>query len=335
MKALFLLLGQRNQASSRVRGFWVMEELEKLGVKCVALSGSERIQFVKAALMLPFFDSIVFQKRYSRWDFYLLRIANLLGKRTVFDIDDKYSRTNSPKTKANVVRIMRCVSAVTVGSKELLNFAKEYQSKSFYLPTSVKLDNYRPTKKEIHRTSVTFGWIGNGKHYYRDLISVLKIPLTNVAQEIDIRLKLVGTCGQKELLEEFSGVPGLSLECIDQIDWGNPEVVSSTIADFDIGLYPLQATDVNRFKCGFKALEYMAMGLPVVASPVGSNNYIIRDGISGYLAKDANAWTMALSALAKDPDKRISMGSQGKRIVEENYDVAIQARLLLTLLRNG
>ena len=331
-KILFALLGSPGVASSRVRGYWVIEELNKLGIETTVTEGSSKLSLLKSLALLPSHNCLVLQKRYSRWDYYLLKTASLLGMNTVIDIDDKYSKTDNPKTLKNFTRVLQTASAATLGSKELLDFALQYQSNSHLLPTSVKLANYRPLVRAAERDRVTLGWIGNGRHYHLDLIKTLKNPLANVARDYNITLKLVGVCGQKDLHEEFASIPGLETQFIDSLDWSDESQVFQAMSDFDIGLYPLSDSDFNKFKCGFKALEYMAMAIPVIASPVGSNCYIIDDGVNGFLADREQTWTSAISALVQDQAKRQSMGAAGRKKVESSFNVKEQARLLLKVL---
>jgi len=263
-----------------------------------------------------------------------MQVARFLGKRTVFDMDDAYSSVKSPTTLFNIQRIMKKASAVTVGSRNLLEFAKQYQVNSIFLPTSIKLENYDLPAVQSQKGKACLGWIGNGAHYYKDLIKILKEPLTEIASRHKIRLKLVGACGQKELYQEFSNIPGLDTIFIDEIDWADPSEVSAAMLDFDIGLYPVQATDFNSYKCGFKALEYMAMGIPVVASPVGANAYVVEHGKDGYHADGIDAWIDALTVLISDNAMRKEMGQAGRHKVETHYNIRESARKLTEIIFN-
>ena len=332
MRVLFFLLGSRHKASSRVRGFWVAEELENIGMRCKIIYGEDRGVFLWCLKKLPFADILFIQKRYSRWDYYLIRLAGCLGKKIIFDMDDAYSKTKSKKTLYNIQRIMKKSSAVTVGSTHLLEFAKQYQVNSYLLPTSIKLENYSLPTEQKDPSEVCLGWIGNGAHYYKDMIKILKEPLMEIASRHKIRLKLVGVCRQKELYQEFSGIPGLNAIFIDAINWGDASEVRKAMLDFDIGLYPVQSNDFNLFKCGFKALEYMALGIPVVASPVGANSYIVTDGIDGYHADGKDAWIEALSVLISDRTVRKSMGHAGRQKVETQYSITESANKLKDIM---
>jgi hypothetical protein len=98
--------------------------------------------------------------------------------------------------------------------------------------------------------------------------------------------------------------------------------IEGQIADmFDVGIMPLKDDPLQRAKCGAKLLQYMAAGLPVVASPVGINSSIVRPGENGYLAGEAEAWRSALQQLAADPALRSRLGSAGRSLVERDYSL--------------
>ena len=321
-KYLFYLCGDRNKASSRVRGYWIAEELAANGVKCSIEYRHSYIALFEFLLRIPFYDVVIFQKSYSRWHCQLLRVAKLLNKKTILDLDDAPSRTNNTVTLRNVEFMMRNVSAVTVGSKFLLNYASQFSSCVKLVPSSIYLKYYQPAEKmESESEPVCLGWIGNGKHYKKDLISILKEPLTKIAKRKPIGFKLIGACGERELYDAFANIDGLELDFIDQIEWSDPAVVSEALCGIDIGLYPLLTNDSNRYKCGFKALEYMAMKIPVISSRVAENSMIIEENTNGLFADSVEEWTDTLEKLINNNQLRVSMGKDGRDLVEEQYSV--------------
>ncbi|MDI9527277.1 MAG: glycosyltransferase family 4 protein [Pseudomonadota bacterium] len=86
-------------------------------------------------------------------------------------------------------------------------------------------------------------------------------------------------------------------------------------------IMPLVDNPWTRGKCGFKLIQYMAAGLPVVASPVGANNDIVDHGHNGFLASTYSEWAEALSKLATNRDLRASFGAHGRKKIEEKYSV--------------
>jgi len=333
LKVLFSLCGDCSKASSRVRGFWIAEELEQSDVRCSLRWKNDRWDLLLFAKEILRNDVIVFQKNYSRYHRWLMQLANVLGKHTFLDLDDSPSKTRSKRTLKNVEAMMRMADGVFVGSRNLLDYATRHQPKSYLIPSSIKLNNYRPLKKTSQATGeVCLGWIGNGRHYKTDLIAILREPLRAVAEQNPIRFKLIGACREKELYAAFEGIQGLKLDFANEIDWANSSEVSQSLQDIDIGLYPLLSNEFNRYKCGFKALEYMAMQIPVVSSDVAGNRDIIQHGVDGFLVNTKEEWVSVLKQLIDDADRRLRMGKAGRERVKESYNIEKTAALIKSII---
>jgi glycosyltransferase involved in cell wall biosynthesis len=332
LKILFYLLGDRSMASSRVRGFWMAEALERLCVECSVVYGQNRISLLHCLARMPGHDVVYFQKNCSKWHVRLMEIANAVGKKTFYDLDDAPSRINSPVTLRNARKMMTRASAVVAGSQALLDYSREYQPNSFFLPTSIKLENYVPIEKVEFRGPVCLGWIGNGAHYGNDLVEILSDPLKIIGSQQRVRFIIVGACGNKQLYEAFSDIPGIETVFVDQICWSDPLAVQNHLAEFDIGLYPVLDNEFNRHKCGLKALEYMAMQIPVIISPVGANKDIVAEGIDGYHANDTKEWVDALEKLITDPNQRKKFGQAGRRKIKKQYSISESARKLAGII---
>lgn len=113
------------------------------------------------------------------------------------------------------------------------------------------------------------------------------------------------------------------------------ETETEELGRFDIGIMPLPDNPWERGKCGYKLIQYMAAGRPVVASPVGVNTSLVRHGVNGFLAEGEDAWADALGRLAADPDLRARMGAAGRRLVEEHYALPVTAPQLAAALRDA
>ena len=96
---------------------------------------------------------------------------------------------------------------------------------------------------------------------------------------------------------------------------------TARLQGFDIGIMPLDAGPWCLGKAGFKLLQYMAAGLPVVASPVGFNRELVRHGVNGFLADSAEEWERYLTQLLNDRDLRRRMGQQGRQLVEKEFSL--------------
>lgn len=330
----FILLGDRHKASSRVRGYWIGEELEALGYTISYHNAQRRRDYLRLIAVAMRHDVLIFQKQYSRYDIALLHIAKRMGKRVFFDIDDAPSREEREISQRNAATMMREAHGVFAGSHNLETLAKEAGGTVHFIPSGIRLAQYKPKTSE-KSGQICLGWIGNGAHYVEDLTSVLETPLRQLAAQYDIRLKIVGACGAPDLAEVFGSIDRLSLDLVDQVDWSDSDAVSKAVADFDIGLYPLLENKFNLYKCAFKALEYMATSIPVVASNVGANGDVLTHGSDGYLVSSPEEWIIGLSRLISDRCERQKLGVNGRTKVEELYSTRTLAQRIATLVQCG
>jgi glycosyltransferase involved in cell wall biosynthesis len=118
---------------------------------------------------------------------------------------------------------------------------------------------------------------------------------------------------------------------MESIAWSEQTEVQS-IANFDIGIMPLLDEPFARGKCGYKLIQYMACGLPVVASPVGVNSQIVEHGVNGFLADTPEQWEHALQTLLTDASLRQRMGQAGRAKVEREFCIQVTGPRLAALL---
>ena len=111
------------------------------------------------------------------------------------------------------------------------------------------------------------------------------------------------------------------------------ETEVNLIQDMDIGVMPLPDTHWTRGKCGYKLIQYMACGLPAIASPVGVNCDIVADGVNGFLAENDDEWRTEIKKLLDDPDLRHRMGTAGRKKVEEQYSLQVWGPRVAQMLR--
>jgi len=164
----------------------------------------------------------------------------------------------------------------------------------------------------------TIGWIGSpstAKH-----LLDAEIALKQVCKNRGGKVVLIGA-GENP----FSGLMATMR------DW-NEATQSMEIGNFDVGIMPLPDNPWERGKCGFKLIQCMACGKPVVASPVGVNREIVVEGVNGFLASTSKEWVDALLRLRADPELRRAMGEKGRRMVEEKYCLQVTAPRLHRLL---
>jgi hypothetical protein len=147
--------------------------------------------------------------------------------------------------------------------------------------------------------------------------------LVELARERQLRIRIVGAGALAER-ERFPE--------IDLVEWQEKREVADVQA-MDIGIMPLPDQEWARGKSGYKLIQYMACGLPVVASPVGVNSDIVRNGINGYLAGSPDEWREALTRLIDDPDHRMRLGAAGRARAVRDYSLATHAPRFVDLLQ--
>jgi hypothetical protein len=107
------------------------------------------------------------------------------------------------------------------------------------------------------------------------------------------------------------------------------------VANLDVGIMPLRDAPFERGKCGFKLIQYMSCGVPVIASPVGVNSTIVQPGVNGFLAHSDEDWVAALRTLKSSAEIRTAMGAAARTIFERDYSFAVHAPRFEKILRSA
>lgn len=214
---------------------------------------------------------------------------------------------------------MRRAAVVIVGNEYLGDRAKQAGAKRVVLlPTVVDATRYAVVEK-VNAQSVTIGWIGQPST--AKYLSQLVPELNGILAKHGARIVAIGPKA-----EQFQFLP------VVVKPWTEDSEVAE-IQQFDIGIMPLSESLWERGKCGYKLIQYMACGKPVVATPIGVNNIIVRHGENGFLANTFTEWCDALDKLCEDAVLRKRMGEEGRKIVEENYSLQVTVPRLNELLR--
>jgi glycosyltransferase involved in cell wall biosynthesis len=225
--------------------------------------------------------------------------------RLIFDLDDAIHLGSS---RASVIRLGQLAKVVVAGNETLAGVAAEWNANVAIIPTVVDTAAYRLAETSSSRARV--GWLGSQYSIRQTLVPYVDML---AALQNDIGFDLVIVSGSRPEL------PGSGLQW-RFVPWS--PTVETNIADlFDIGIMPLVDDPLQRAKCGAKLLQYMAAGLPVIASPVGVNRIIVEHGETGFLAADREGWGSALRQLAADPALRRRLGAAGRARAEAGYSV--------------
>jgi glycosyltransferase involved in cell wall biosynthesis len=326
MKRLRMILRyDAGGASSRVRGIELSRFMDREVGILVPGDTHWRRRYYTAAISPR---TVYIQKRASRRDIQVAHLRRRMGFATVFDLDDAPGGVEEKvEQEARVAEMMAAATAVTVGSRALEAFAGRYAQRVTRIPSAVDTDLYHP-EESVQSRPVTVGWIGNGAGYLDELSDLARI-VGQVRARTRIGVVIIGAMHRPEIHAAFGHDDD---RVVDSLDWEHEEAIVDAMRDFDIGVYPLRDTRYNGFKCGYKAIQYMALGLPVVASPTGENTHIVRDRNTGYLAGRDDEWVECLCALAGDAGLRRRLGAGGRTDAVERYSMARAASLLDRLL---
>lgn len=222
-------------------------------------------------------------------------------------------------------KVMRRASLVTCGNEYLAERARRAGAKRVeILPTVVDLNRYplpRQSEEVVGDHVPVIGWIGSPatSHY----LELIRLPLKEVCKGGKARIRLIGARDPK-----WTDMP------YEVVSWSESREVM-LLHGLDIGIMPLPDMPWERGKCGYKLIQYMACGNPVVASPVGINRQIVVDGINGFLAKSPEQWVQALVRLRDDAMLRRRMGLAGREHVEQRFSLQVTAPRVADLLRTA
>ena len=218
-------------------------------------------------------------------------------------------------------RVMQNAALVIAGNEYIAQKAlRSGAHRVQILPSVVDVSQYTVKR---HQPGSTFavGWIGSP--VTAPYLGMIHDALRELNRESVLQLVLVGARNQP-----FSDV------ATEMMPW-NEEIELTASQKFDVGVMPLPDGPFERGKCGYKLVQYMAGGLPVVASPVGANLQIVEHEINGFLSASTEDWINNLRSLRDDPQKRNKMGKAGRQKAEQSYNLHVTAPKLLELLRGA
>ncbi len=232
-------------------------------------------------------------------------------RRLIVDYDDaaysKYQRM--PWLRNRIAALIAAAQAVVVGNRNLADFASLHSRNVHIIPTVVDPTRYSPKQNYAAPNGVRLVWIGTPAT--AGFLRPVAPALTALHHKHpDLRLRLVGAGNAVSDVLPFAEV----------VAWSEA-TEGDLLAECDIGLMPLPDTEFTRCKCGLKLIQYMAAGLPVVASPVGANMEIVSEGLDGFLAGGQQQWFVALERLIENEDLRCELGRKGVSKVAQRYSL--------------
>ncbi len=308
-KELQQILHQNGNTTQKIRA--VVENMKRRLKETKSLAGYDLVYvFREAALLGPPWG----ERRIAR-----------SGIPIVFDFDDAiFVAYRSPsngylsylKFPNKTGEICRLSAHVMAGNEYLADYSRQFNDNV----TTIDTDKYQMLEKRAEPEIPTIGW--SGSFSTAQHLDTLRPILQELAREEKFRLRVIGAPNYE--------LPGVETEVIK---WRS-ETETQDLSPIDIGVMPLPDDQWSKGKCGLKALQYMALGIPTICSPVGVNSTIIRDGENGFLADGSREWIEKLKRLLHSAELRKRLGAAGRETVEREYSAKVQAPRVAEVFRS-
>jgi len=251
-------------------------------------------------------------------------------KPVVFDFDDAIWLRNENrvnplaawvKCSGKTRTIARRASAILAGNSYLAEWARSYNGSVYVVPTTIDTEGAYGRQKTHGPCDVpVVGWSGTTSTLR--YVEMLRPVLEELGRRRRFRLRVI-----------YNGPavrwPGIEM---DWRPWNSAQEVEDLLG-FDVGLMPQPDEEWAKGKCGLKALQYMALGIPSVASRNGVLPEIIEEGHSGFLAASPAEWLQHLQGLLDDWKLRGAMGEQARITVQDRYSAAAHVPRIARILR--
>lgn len=286
---------------------------------------------IKTALSAKNYDLVfLYCEAAPYFPLFIERLLKKSGATLAYDFDDaifhNYDQHSSPIVRLllrnKIKRVLALADIIVAGNAYLAEYARKVNPEVCIIPTVVDIDRY--VAKDYDRASkkpFTIGWIGSPTTaaYLIPILPVLK----RFCADNRARVVLIGSGKVAGINKDF-----------EIYEWSEASEIENLLS-FDVGIMPLPDTSWARGKCGFKLIQYMACGLPVIASPVGVNTEIVENNKNGFLAETDEQWYEYLSILYRDIELRKKMGSAGRSKIIGQYSLQSTSHNMAALLNKA
>lgn len=239
------------------------------------------------------------------------------GAKVIFDFDDAIWLQNVSEVNKTFVwlknpnktsKIIKSSLLVIAGNEYLANYALRYNKNVVIIPTTIDTNEYNriPSPKNER---VIIGWSGSITtiQHFEYAIPFLRKIKNKYKDKVEFRVIGDSSYVNEELL-------------IKGIAW-NKQTEIQDLSSFDIGIMPLPDDEWAKGKCGLKGLQYMALEIPTIMSPVGVNSEIIKEGKNGFLASTEREWIDRISELIESEELRKRLGKEARETVQKYYSI--------------
>ena len=280
-------------------------------------------------LRLPFYDGVYIFLSVTPFGPPIFEfLTRILNKNIIYDIDDMVflktkSVYNQPvsalKGRGKMQYMMKHAKHIITCTDTLDAYARKYNQNTTNISSTINTDTYIPTNKYNNSNQLVLGW--SGSHSTSQYLYLLEGVLQKISSSRSVKILVIG--------DASFNIDGVELEALPWRE--NSEV--DDLRRIDIGLYPLPDEPWVYGKSGLKALQYMALGIPTIASAVGMNFKVIEDGVSGFLVKNDREWITTITRLIDDPALRERVGKASRSRVLETYSVKVNQPTYLSIFK--
>jgi len=253
-------------------------------------------------------------------------ITKIYRKSIIYDFDDAIWLPNTShqnriiatiKNHGKVKQICSWSYKVSCGNGFLADYARKYCENTVINPTTIDTTYHIPVNRKPQNSQLIIGWTGT--HSTTKYLDMLVPIFEKLKEDHNFQIHVISNYPPDWDYDEYIFIPWRQDNEIEQLN------------RFDIGIMPLDDTGWEKGKCGFKALQYMALEIPAITSSVGVNNVIIEHGVNGFLCQNLDDWYKYLDLLIRSENLRKTIGANGRRKVLESYSVEANKSRFLSL----
>ena len=255
-------------------------------------------------------------------------IAKVLGKKIIYDFDDAIWLANTSEANKiaagvkwhhKVADICRWAYKNSCGNIYLANYARQFNPNSVVNPTTIDTVNlHNQVRDQAAPGRLVIGWTGTHSTL-KYLDQVVPVLAKLEAEGLDFEFRVIS-----------NQPPALPLRSLVVLPWCKETEIADLLG-FHVGLMPLEDDLWAKGKCAFKALQYMALGIPALVSPVGMNTEVVQHGQNGFVCSTPAEWEASLRQLLADADLRQHLGQAARATIEQRYSVRANTPNFLAL----
>lgn len=256
-------------------------------------------------------------------------ITKVFRKKVIFDFDDAIWLKNTSSTNSVITFFKRYRNAndtckwawkVSCGNDYLADHARQFNQNVFVNPTTIDTEHHHNQVKKFSGEKITIGWTGTHSttKYLDALIPILK----KLEAEFDFNFVVIA-----------DRKPDFDLNGLQFVPWNKQSEIDDLLK-MDVGVMPLENDKWAKGKCGFKALQYMALGIPAIVSPVGVNTKIVDHDANGWICDTPDEWEQTLRSILEKKTDMQDFSTAARTKIEDHYSVKSNTRDFLLLFAN-